>query len=261
MELRLFEAPQCPFSERARRVLGHKALPHERIHVRWDQIDRLAELTGFRQIPVLQHGADTVRAGSGAIARYLEEVHPDRPLFPHERRADIARWERESERLLRKSMPILVPLWADTLEASERKPFLERHAEYGAYKTLVRDRLKYWRAVEDEWRRLDDLLAGKDHVLEELTYADFALYGAVYAVAQFHGFEVPQDRLRLASWYERMRTSGQYRDQEIDLGQRQPQQVRWIQDLYSDMHYSEPPAGGDVTRKGEIGSAPGDEAR
>ncbi len=80
LELHQFEASH--YSEKVRLVLDYKQLPYKTIEVTpgIGQID-LYRLSGQRQVPVLKDG-DEVVSDSTAIARYLDQKYPDRPLLP-----------------------------------------------------------------------------------------------------------------------------------------------------------------------------------
>lgn len=242
MAVRLFHNQHCPYSERARRTLAEKGLHHERIHVAWHQMELLRLATGADQLPTLVHDKE-VRSGSGAIARYTDAMANTGTLFPPDLRKEIAAWEREADRLITVTMPLAIPIWADTLaQAAERAAFLQREAKYGDYRSLRRDQLRHWRQVMREWRRLDPIIAARGgYVLGHLTYADIALYGSVFLVAQFHGFEVPQETKNLAGWYERIRTTGMNRDQELLLEPFDSALGHEINHRYGDTRYQDPP--------------------
>jgi glutathione S-transferase len=80
LELYQFEA--SAYSEKVRLILDYKQLPYQTVEVTpgVGQIDVL-RMSGQRQVPVLKDGSEVV-PDSTAIARYLEEKYPDRPLLP-----------------------------------------------------------------------------------------------------------------------------------------------------------------------------------
>ncbi|MEL7143596.1 MAG: glutathione S-transferase family protein [Cyanobacteria bacterium J06643_4] len=80
LELHQFEASH--YSEKVRLILDYKQLPYKTIEVSpgIGQIE-LYRLSGQRQVPVLKDGAEVV-PDSTAIARYLEEKYPERPVIP-----------------------------------------------------------------------------------------------------------------------------------------------------------------------------------
>ncbi|MEM9161821.1 MAG: glutathione S-transferase family protein [Cyanobacteria bacterium P01_F01_bin.4] len=80
LELYTFEASH--YSEKIRLVLDYKQLPYKTIEVTpgVGQVD-LYRISGQRQVPVLKDGS-TVVPDSTAIAKYLDQTYPDRPLIP-----------------------------------------------------------------------------------------------------------------------------------------------------------------------------------
>lgn len=219
-EVTLFEDIHCPYSERARRVLGEKGVYQHRRTPPWHERDALARETGHATVPVLLEGGRFI-GGSGAIARHADHMGAKAraTLFPAAHMTAIAAWERRANELAERTFPLAIPVWAGVMtNDAERAAFLARHRRYGEVHELTRDRLRHWRAVMALWRECDAALVRREYLLGELTYADLALYGSVYLAAQFQAFELPQTLERLATWYETLRTAGQMRDQELILG-------------------------------------------
>ena len=84
LELYQFEASH--YCEKVRLILDYKQLPYQTIEVTpgLGQLD-LYRLSGQRQVPVLKDG-DEVIPDSTAIARYLDQKYPERPIIPVEAR-------------------------------------------------------------------------------------------------------------------------------------------------------------------------------
>lgn len=240
MELTLYQNAFCPYSERVRRVLGEMALVHRRIEVGWHELDSVHRLTGIREIPVLLHDGHA-KAGSSAIARYLNGFNPERHLFPASADDELGHWETEADRMLDVFMRLALPVWADEIETfKEREAFRAHYARFGEYTELRQHTLREWQATQNEWSKLNAVLAKQPYLLgEALTYADLAMYGSVYAVAQFKGYYVPDSQHHLASWYERIRTAGQYRDQELFLGSIRAKHAH-KDNLYAETRYQDP---------------------
>jgi glutathione S-transferase len=80
LELYQFEA--STFAEKIRLILDYKQLPYRKIEITpgVGQVD-IFRLTGQRQVPVLKDN-ETVIADSTAIALYLEQTYPERPIIP-----------------------------------------------------------------------------------------------------------------------------------------------------------------------------------
>lgn len=80
--LALYQFEASAFAEKVRLILDYKQLPYRTIEVTpgVGQVE-IFQMTGQRQVPVLKDN-DQVIADSTAIALYLEETYPDRPLIP-----------------------------------------------------------------------------------------------------------------------------------------------------------------------------------
>jgi len=80
LELYQFEISQ--YSEKVRLLLDYKGLPYRKVEVMpgVGQLE-IFRMTGKRQVPVLKDG-NTVISDSTAIAKYLDQHYPERPLIP-----------------------------------------------------------------------------------------------------------------------------------------------------------------------------------
>jgi glutathione S-transferase len=84
--MRLWQIPFSTNVERVALALAHKGLDAEPVLVDPDDRSAVRALSGQDLVPVLEAG-DRVIAGSLEIVAYLEERHPEAPLYP----ADPAR--------------------------------------------------------------------------------------------------------------------------------------------------------------------------
>ncbi|WP_416675609.1 glutathione S-transferase family protein [Egbenema bharatensis] len=80
LELHQFELSH--YCEKIRLILDYKGLPYRKVEVTpgIGQLD-VYRLSGQRQVPVLKDGAEVI-ADSTAIALYLDQKYPDRPILP-----------------------------------------------------------------------------------------------------------------------------------------------------------------------------------
>jgi glutathione S-transferase len=80
LELHQFELSH--YCEKIRLILDYKGLPYRKIEVTpgIGQLD-LYKLSGQRQVPVLKDGAEVI-SDSTAIAKYLDQRYPERPILP-----------------------------------------------------------------------------------------------------------------------------------------------------------------------------------
>lgn len=80
--LELYQFELSHYCEKVRLILDYKGLTYRKIEVTpgIGQLD-LFRLSGQRQVPVLKDGAQVI-ADSTAIAFYLDQQYPDRPIVP-----------------------------------------------------------------------------------------------------------------------------------------------------------------------------------
>jgi glutathione S-transferase len=94
--MKLYSGPVSLFTAKVRIALAEKGVPYERIEVGWSREDRylphhpeVVRLNPKAQVPVLVDGGLTVY-DSTLILEYLEDAHPEPPLYPRSA-ADKAR--------------------------------------------------------------------------------------------------------------------------------------------------------------------------
>ncbi|MGF1524347.1 MAG: glutathione S-transferase [Leptolyngbyaceae cyanobacterium] len=122
LELYKFEA--SAYSEKVRLILDYKELPYKAIEVApgVGQID-LYQLSGQRKVPVLKDGTVVV-PDSTAIARYLDEKYPERPLIPTD--------------LKQKGLCLALEDWADeSLGIQGRKAMIGAFSQHPNFRTAL----------------------------------------------------------------------------------------------------------------------------
>lgn len=120
--LELYQFELCPFSEKVRLILEYKGLEYKKIEVTpgIGQLD-VFKISGQRQVPVLKDG-DTVVADSTAIALYLDEKYPEKPLIPTD--------------AVEKGKCLIMEEWADECFALKiRKSFIGGLNHYQNFRT------------------------------------------------------------------------------------------------------------------------------
>jgi glutathione S-transferase len=82
--LELYQFELSHYSEKVRLMLDYKGLAYRKIEVTpgIGQLD-VFRMSGQRRLPVLKDGNEVV-ADSTAIAKYLDQKYPDRPLIPRD---------------------------------------------------------------------------------------------------------------------------------------------------------------------------------
>ncbi|MEO1402566.1 MAG: glutathione S-transferase family protein [Cyanobacteria bacterium J06635_1] len=122
LELYTFEASH--YSEKIRLVLDYKQLPYKTIEVTpgVGQVD-LYQRSGQRQVPVLKDGS-TVVPDSTAIAKYLDQTYPDRPLIPTEGK--------------QRGLCLMMEAWADeSIGLNARKAMIGAFNQHPNFRTAL----------------------------------------------------------------------------------------------------------------------------
>jgi glutathione S-transferase len=213
-----------PFCDKVRRVLHLKRRRYETREVPpTETLVRLRKLNPAGKVPVLEHG-DRVIADSSDIARYLDEVFPDPPLFPEDPRERalchvLEDWADESlyfyELWFRFGLSANAGEWSRRTTASE--PPLLRQATRRALPPLMRNVLKSQglgrkppeKVLAEFERHLDALdawLGEREWLVgDRLSLADVAVYAQLACAAETgEAAGVMGAHERLLDWMERV---------------------------------------------------------
>ena len=90
----LHQWEMSPFCNKVRRCLRHKGLAYSVVNYNGLLALNAAKLSGVGKLPVVDFDGHRVQ-DSAAIARYLDEKYPDKPLYPRQPRAlaEARMWE------------------------------------------------------------------------------------------------------------------------------------------------------------------------
>lgn len=122
--LELYQFEMSHYCEKVRLILDYKGLAYRKIEVTpgVGQLD-LFRISGQRQVPVLKDESHIV-ADSTAIALYLEEKYPDRPLLPSD--------------LKQRGLCLMMESWADeSIGLNGRKVMLGAFSQHPAFRTAA----------------------------------------------------------------------------------------------------------------------------
>jgi glutathione S-transferase len=187
---------RIPFSTNVERV--SLALAYKRLEVDWVDVDpadraEVVRVSGQELVPVLEHEGGVI-SDSPAILEFLEERFPERPLLPADsaRRAEVRVFCDWFNRVWKRPPNAIVE--------EEQRP----EQDAGRLASLGQE-------LRESRARFDDLLAGRDFLLGELSLADVTAFPFLkYALLwedgdpdRFH--EVLREHLRLEGRYERLR--------------------------------------------------------
>jgi|TARA_R110000772_G_scaffold15072_15_gene43209 glutathione S-transferase len=190
-------ANPAPNPRRVRIFAAEKgiALPTENISIMAGEqkSPEFLKINSRGQTPALKLDDGTVISESVAICRYLEAVHPEKPMFgekPEEIGA-IEMWLRRAEMLV---MEPVGKLWVHAHPYTAKMP-IKRYPEYGESNRA--------RAVEG-FSMCNEALADRDYLAgSRFSAADIILFCTI-EFAQFVGIDIPQEHKHLLDWHARV---------------------------------------------------------
>ncbi len=194
--MKLWSGLLSPFSAKVRIVLAEKKLDFETLEVPWSRETKwgpkppeFLAVSPRGEVPVLIDD-DTTVFDSTRIAEYLEDRHPQPPLFPAEaaERALCRRLEEEADEAMALHVtPLLQELFTETDENA-------------------RDQARVATASAALERYYDDLerhLAGREHLCSTFSVADIATF-MVLGFASNFGVAPAERHANLRRWFERV---------------------------------------------------------
>jgi len=201
---------ESPYAEKIRRVMGVKKLAWRSVVIPlvMPKPDLTALTGGYRKTPVLQIGAD-IYCDTDLIARVIDRLHPDPPLFPPGSQAltfMLGPWQQELFWLCVRTAGVSAPIFPPGF-LEDRATMLEV--------PLTRERVMMEIAPQREQLRakldlLDSRLSVQRFVLGESPgLADLSLFHPVYAlklIPQTAGLLEPYPNL--SQWIERIEAFG-----------------------------------------------------
>jgi glutathione S-transferase len=198
--IRLYRAPFSTNVERVALALAVKGLSAEPVWIDYADRSPVEQVSGQPLVPVLDYDGEVI-TDSMEIVRFLDERHPDPPLYP----ADPAR---RAELLV----------FVDWFNRVWKEPPNQIEAELGKGEPDEARIEALGRRMIESLDLFEEMLSGRDHLFgDELSAADIAAFPFLkYAVLHESGDDelfhlILRDRQRddrrrprLAGWIERM---------------------------------------------------------
>jgi glutathione S-transferase len=191
--MKLYNANLAPNPRRVRIFLAEKGVAMPTVEVDLARLEQksaaFAALNPFQRVPALELDDGTIIAESVAICRYIEELHPDPPLF------GVGALERA-----------MVEMWQRRLELNLFFPIVQafRHS-HPAMKAMERPQIKEW--AEANKPRAVAAMARVDEALGERPF----IAGERFSIADITGLvaldftraariAIPEEFARLRRW-------------------------------------------------------------
>ena len=195
--MKFYNLPASPNARRVRIVMAEKGLeiPTEIVDMMKGENRTPAYLAknSLGMMPVLQLDDGTYLAESGAICRYLEEMHPEPPLFGRDakERAMVEMWHRRME------LEFLLPMIAVFVHSHPMwQGRLRQVAEWGE---VSRENV----AKKMVW--LEGELEGKDYIAgDQYTVADVVGQSAFVLGKAAVKLPIPEELENLTAWFARV---------------------------------------------------------
>jgi glutathione S-transferase len=189
-------AMPAPNPRRVRIFAAEKgiSLPLEEIALakREHKSDAFREKNSLGQTPVLELDDGTAISESVSICRYLEEIHPENPLFGRNalERAQVDMWIRRVEFVL---MGPVGNFWRHAHPYTAK--VVKQIPEFGESNR---------EATAAAMRWFDRELEGRDFILGDYFSAADIMALCVVDFAKFAGLDMPEDTPHLHAWHKRM---------------------------------------------------------
>jgi glutathione S-transferase len=190
--IKLYDHPDCPFSQKVRVVLAEKELEYERVFVDLrageQRTPEFLKLNPYGKVPVLTD-EDLVVYDSTIINEYLEDEYPLPHLLPEDS-AGRARVRMLEDQCVNSFLPVAGLVLTDLA-----KPEGERDIE----------RLKKYQAeLARGLARLESALEGREFLVGEFSLADVAFAPRALILPQL-GVELDPRLRNVAAWIDRLR--------------------------------------------------------
>jgi glutathione S-transferase len=215
----LHHYPESPFAEKIRLILGYKGLNYRSVTIPMIMPKpNLLPLTGgYRKTPVMQIGAD-IYCDTEIIARVINQLHPEKPLYPKGQEASAGTMAQWSDSVLF-SLAISVVFQPKAMAANAVFRDQETAAAFAADRAeLVKGGSQIAQPFEiangqflAHMKRLDNQLAdGRSFLLgDDPSIADFSTYHCIWLI---HNVEAIREVLtpfeKLLAWRQRMESFG-----------------------------------------------------
>lgn len=189
-------AMPAPNPRRVRIFAAEKgiSLPLEEVALakREHKSDAFREKNSLGQTPVLELDDGTAISESVSICRYLEEIHPENPLFGRNalERAQVDMWIRRVEFVL---MGPVGNFWRHAHPYTAK--VVKQIPEFGESNR---------EATAAAMRWFDRELEGREFILGDYFSAADIMALCVVDFAKFAGLDMPEDTPHLHAWHKRM---------------------------------------------------------
>ena len=192
--MKLYESPMAPNPRRVKIFLAEKGVEVESVNVDLQKGENLADdflvKNMFAKVPVLELDDGTCIAESVAICRYIEETHPDPPLFGTSalEKAMIEMWQRRVEIYL--TMAVSAAFRNLTGFYKDREKVVKEWGEVS------------FENAENVYKKFDAHLGQNPYFVgEKFSIADITGLCTI-DFAKFIKLEIKDDQKNLARWYE-----------------------------------------------------------
>ena len=194
--MKLYNSLAAPNPKRVRVFLAEKGLEIPTVNIDFEKDEQRApdflKINSLGLVPALVLDDGTVLTESVAICRYLDELHPDPPLFGTDApsRAQVEMWNRRME--------MEVFRHCGDVAQHTFQFFADKITQVPAYAEAQRTK------AAERFRWLDGEIAGRDYIAgAQFTMADIIGITA-YNLAKMIEIEIGDDLDNLNGWFERV---------------------------------------------------------
>jgi glutathione S-transferase len=201
---RLYYHPISHYCVAAERMLAFKGIRFKLLRIPYHDRRELIAASGQDYLPTWVEGRKVVRWD--ALADRLEKLTPEPSLYPGDTRAlsrTLENWGHQvlEERVWRYVLTEVTPTLTGEVE---RWVFEELQSRgRGPWEVLRHRQPEFRREMVAYLTLVDEMLAGRDWVLEKPSLADFGIFGSISPLFTV-GRRTPPALRRLGKWYDRI---------------------------------------------------------
>jgi len=196
--MRLYSTKMAPYPRRVSIYLAEKGLEIDRVEVdimaMAHKSPEFLKINPAGKVPVLELSNGDYLPESGAIVEYLEELHPNPPMFGDT--AEARAQTRATERIADQIFTLLAQTLMHSSPAARKiHPGLTQHPQVGEALQPM---------LDDLFSQLETRMGNHDYLAgSRPTAADCTFFALMDSVTAGFGFAIPERYPKLRAWYPR----------------------------------------------------------
>jgi len=221
---KLYQYAVCPFCVKVKALLSYKKIPYEAIEVHPLNKKEIKFSKDYRKVPIFVDNNGTQINDSTPIMRFLDEKHPDHPVFEKDPKAREQEdyWVKWSDEVLVRALPPLI--YRNISDAIEAFDYITKEGKFSWFQqrtikysgalvmTLIAKKTAKSQGIKDPKKHLDQCLQKWADALDDREYfggtkpngADLSIYGVLKSIEGMRGFSLIENTPKVFDWFQRV---------------------------------------------------------